>query len=932
MIFPEQRGDFLLKTWNGKEFETQLDILTQDSDYIAVSKNGFIRLNLLQKIWEAVKGFFGGTNLSQHTRVNADALKFLYCGETHGLINDKEMRQLKKLASSPFKADPAILNLFTELLDYRKSSSPSRSKHFEKLRDIVTDYHTSHALSLRPGFWTRKLTPPSLDLKSLQYFGSTRLQLSEKALQPPNPNPLLALSHLEKAFELKNDAPQFQDHLAVQLLNLSSNYSSQLSFQKRKIQELFLQLGRVALANQLPADAKNYLSNALNADPKNLQALLEIGKLYLTYREFDEAQAFLGDLLKAYPQDLPLLFEIANAYWKTNKFQKAIDIYENALNQYEKEPKTFPLDPKQIAAAYHCVGSAHLTGLTGSVSLTEAEEALFKAFKIDPADPIYQKDLCAAYEQLWKNSNCFSPIEEDSFLEFLSLAANSILQKNKDSMIPILMGCSENHFKAHNNQKGHDLIEKALAHFSGDADVIIRCLDLALSHGDSLPLEEFFEEWGANHYANPYLKKKIGDALWNSDQQAAMTYLQESLDLFQQRLSLCRNTPEELVCKQHIANIEIRIGSAHLQPSGVIFKTISYDQAIQQYEKAVSLDPISHSATLFDLYLKAANEELNKAFLLRNTDKIINYYFKAFQISFQEGSYLIDLLNLYFSKNRVVEAVDLYDKIQQQPWYSNFNIPPSLLAALAKTHLQLKKNPQAMDCFKKAHEKDPSNSIYKENYFQTTLNYAQDRLKEIQKEQSAKRMVVWYNLAKILTECWKEGFKSVEKLEGPFHAILSNISQLFAFNHIHSCKLPLPINQMQKDEVTLHKKRSVKHLQVAVNHFNKAIEYQPDNAALHFDKGMLLAWMVDYDGAFNEMELAVKYQPRNPFYHRQLADLYSIVHSNSDKYDEHKKEAEKLATQDFQQDYQVWTNEFMSSVKTKDIDPHAYTKPKGWFG
>lgn len=211
MIYPEQRGDYCPKSWNATEFDIQFDILTDEEAFAAVAEDGFIRLNLIEKIAEIIKGFFGGTDYSQKQRVQAVWLKFLYYGEAHGFIKEEHIERLGQRMSYPSQSfDPAMGKLFKELSDYRRFADGNKSEHLQSLRNIVTDYHRHHAMNLRPGFWTRVFTNPPLEANKILFFGDTPLLLSEKALEQEIPDPRLALSYLQKAFDLKNDSPDFK--------------------------------------------------------------------------------------------------------------------------------------------------------------------------------------------------------------------------------------------------------------------------------------------------------------------------------------------------------------------------------------------------------------------------------------------------------------------------------------------------------------------------------------------------------------------------------------------------------------------------------------------------------------------------------------------------------------------------------------------------
>ena len=137
-----------------------------------------------------------------------------------------------------------------------------------------------------------------------------------------------------------------------------------------------------------------------------------------------------------------------------------------------------------------------------------------------------------------------------------------------------------------------------------------------------------------------------------------------------------------------------------------------------------------------------------------------------------------------------------------------------------------------------------------------------------------------------------------------------------------------------KDTLKLHLETYQTEIEQVLEYLNEGLSIYPECAALHFDKGILLEyWMTDYDEALKEYELAVKYQPRNPYYHWLLGQTYFVVKSDGTKKDEHFKLAEELGYETFTKDRSLYHQEMRFKEKTKRIDPHTYTKPKtGLFG
>lgn len=936
MIYPEQRGDYFSKYWTASEFNAQFNILMDEEAFVAIHEEGFIRLSFLEKIGQIIKGLFGGTDYSQGYRVQAIWLKFLYYGETHGFLTEDHIERLGNRISYPYTYfDPAIEKLFNELKDNNHQlSTELETTHLNNLRDILTDYHRRRSAFLRPGFWRRLMTLPSLDAKKLPLFGDTPLQLSENALNQDPSNPHLALAYLQEAFELKNSSSEFQEKLAEHLEYLEDFYLSELEGEQKKIQWLWIKLGETAFENELTDQAELCLSRALQTDPKNVKTRLEIGKLYLAHKKYNLAEPFLAELQKSFPNNFQIQIEVGQAYWQTDKFQEAMEVYQAALNCYQKNEGQLNSYQKQIASIYNQMGVAHLKKLIPTGTGAEAINFLCSAIRIDSTVLKYQENLWESYAQEWQASNTnFIALYQQEWLNFLDIFETSVINKNKAQIISMLLECSEQQFKAHQNQKAHVGLENAFKLFRSDVDVKIKALDLAIRYNDWNPFKSRFEAWMSEHYANPYLLEKIGNAYSNSNQTEALRLYQLSLDLFDQDLSLCEDEAERKSIEQHLANIQAQIGQSHLQVKPGIFTAVPYDEAIQKLEKAASLNPDLYNSSLFDACLAAAQGEKQRTKLLRDTNKIITYLQKAFQALPQKGDYLIELIQLYLDNKRYDEAVDLYYDMKKHSWAEEIVLPSGIYSKLGEKLLEREDREAALCCFRQAYKLDIKNQQYKQPYFQLVFNLAEKDYNEIEKNEKKDDETIKCLLEIVhnLETCWQEGFDKAEKLKPYFQKSLTQIYGSLANCYVQRCLQPRPTKKMGKQEINNHRQIHSDDIQQALNYYDKALSYDPKNAALHFDKGILLDWTNDFEGALKECELAVLHQPRNPFYHRYLAPLYFAVHLNEAKKDEHMELASKYAPVDFSKNFQIWLEERMSQIKTEHIDHHSYTQKKGWF-
>ena len=235
-----------------------------------------------------------------------------------------------------------------------------------------------------------------------------------------------------------------------------------------------------------------------------------------------------------------------------------------------------------------------------------------------------------------------------------------------------------------------------------------------------------------------------------------------------------------------------------------------------------------------------------------------------------------------------------------------------------------------------AHRKEPKNQQYKRDYFQLTLILAEGSYAKLLKKSDLHHDEYVAQLTELsgnLKECWDEGFDGAPALENAFQNMLAQIYEGIAKSYLQVCLIPQSEGRyFGKSMIKEHLEKHQAEIAQALEYYNKALEVHPESASLHFDKGLLLEyWMIDFDAAFKEYDLAVQYQPRNPFYHFLLGQLYFVLFSDTDKKNEHFDLAEKFGSEDFNADRNTFNSEMRFKEKSKEINPHSYTKKKGWF-
>lgn len=926
MIYPTMREDYYPKCWSGKEYEQQVDVLLDNTHFLGFTDEEFVSFNLLEKIWQVIKRCLGFTDYTETYRVQAAWMKFLYYGEAQGLLDNDQVGRLSlriKQINQPL--DPIFKRMFEEIEAYH--TMPIRlPTHLSLLRQHLSDFHQRHALELRPGLWSRWMTPPSLDPTKLAFFGDLPLLFAEQALKEDTPQPLQALNYLKQAFVLKNSQPAFQRKLAQQLHAIDADEASW------QIQRFFIDLAQTAFENGLTDEANAHLDHVLKATTLSQSMRIRIGKLYLDYQQDQHALPYLPLLKANCAHDPDRQFQIAQVYWQDEQYTEALDCYENSLKTYQQKLVTCTSQErsssyhKQMALIHDRIGQIYFEKLLPAQSdhLKLAIASFAAAVKANSLVSDYQTHLCEAYQQQWEtDASHFHIAYASDWLHFLSFCENPIVEKHQAKIIDMLLDCSEYFFQSQDNKKAHICLKKAIGLFDNRIEYILKGLRLAIQYQDWEPLESFFANWEKEHYANPYLKMYIGDAYWNKQRSTALKKYQEALDFFTKRL-LIYPDEERAICQDHMAQIRVKIGNNQLQAQPGIFRSVPYDAALQNLQAAFQLDP-KHAPQLFEAYLAAAKNESQRTRLMRDNYKIIDYYQQAFNTLPQNGDYLQELMKLYMDYSKYQEALTLYQAIQKQSWASEFKMSAEFYSKIGKDALD-KENPAvALELLKKAYDLQPDCAAYKREYFQQTLNWAKKQYEDIQKDPTEDKLI---ELVKALKVCDQLNFQKVENLKTAYEELLVRIYVALARHVVASCWLP----QLQsayyanKEEIASHKKQHEPHYQRALGYYDEALCYRPKAAELYFDKAVILDWIIEFEDAFEFYQKAVEYNPCNPFYHKCLGRMHGALYCNRKKQEEHNQIAAKYAPVEFEDDYRIWIDEHMSKVKTKDIDPHKYKK------
>ncbi len=152
----------------------------------------------------------------------------------------------------------------------------------------------------------------------------------------------LAIKQLEDLKELD------PDYFAAYLL-LAESYAMQEDNKRalKVIQEglkrdeydksLFLFAGKMALKNNMPTEAIDYLSQAIALDPEYMEAIMVLMSVYSQQESYEEIIALYEQLQQYDFEWVSLSPFVANAYNEEEQFDKAYEIYKEAYTEFNED-------------------------------------------------------------------------------------------------------------------------------------------------------------------------------------------------------------------------------------------------------------------------------------------------------------------------------------------------------------------------------------------------------------------------------------------------------------------------------------------------------------------------------------------------------------------------------------------------------------------
>lgn len=101
---------------------------------------------------------------------------------------------------------------------------------------------------------------------------------------------------------------------------------------------LYLFAGKIALKNNLPDDAVNYLHQAIALDPEYMEAIYILMSIYEKHEQYDDIIQLYESLKREEFEWVALYPIVAEAFSKDERYDRAYEIYHVAYNEFKEDP------------------------------------------------------------------------------------------------------------------------------------------------------------------------------------------------------------------------------------------------------------------------------------------------------------------------------------------------------------------------------------------------------------------------------------------------------------------------------------------------------------------------------------------------------------------------------------------------------------------
>ena len=160
---------------------------------------------------------------------------------------------------------------------------------------------------------------------------------------------------------------------------------------------LFLSLGAIQDAMNLPSDAISSYERALELKPNYAEAHNNLGNAFKKLREFEKAIPCFERSLELLPNDPEVLCNLGNAFFDMGELERAVIRYERAIKIQPKYPEAHV----RLGDAYWRLDE-----------FAKAADSFLRAREQNPSSPEIHYRLCNFYEKNNRNDDLWTALTE----------------------------------------------------------------------------------------------------------------------------------------------------------------------------------------------------------------------------------------------------------------------------------------------------------------------------------------------------------------------------------------------------------------------------------------------------------------------------------------------------------------------------------------
>ncbi len=394
--------DYYPIDFNKNNYQRNLDTLLSSEGSLGVKHHSFTRLGWLGRIFNAVSWIFGFKDITNSARINGEILKFLHYGILHKLIDNNLQNQLQYLSVQGWIA-PEVKNA----VDSLSEKNIATAEKLARIKELLSNYFTKNEQQLRPAFWKRRTSSPSVPLNKSSPFGTTHLFKAALTTEPSKWKK--SLNHISWAIGMSDSDLNFQKK-CFSALEILLKRSSKVYNNATHLIPFIAKLAKKCITEENDyVTAEKYLALSIQkfGSYQSQPLQWQLKKIYFKQQNWTKLTFSVEEFTKKFSKNerkkkshnqLTVLARgISTIYQLKNYHTQAIDYLKKAAEYAPPENKSIIF--KEISTAYKKMAS--------SASHQEAINHLKNALKFDPTDQSSSKAISSIYSEMASNASTY---------------------------------------------------------------------------------------------------------------------------------------------------------------------------------------------------------------------------------------------------------------------------------------------------------------------------------------------------------------------------------------------------------------------------------------------------------------------------------------------------------------------------------------------